>query len=152
MNKSNPHAGHLRHGRVSEPGRVYLITCVTHQRLALFSDWQCGRLLAQVLNREQPRASTLAYVIMPDHLHWLMQLQDKATLGGLMRTIKSISSWRINRHLQRRGPVWQRGYDEHILRENDDLVATARYVVAKPLRAGLVKRIGHYPLWDAVWL
>jgi hypothetical protein len=28
----------------------------------------------------------------------------------------------------------------------------ARYVVANPLRAGLVKRLGDYPLWDAIWL
>jgi len=28
----------------------------------------------------------------------------------------------------------------------------ARYIVANPLRAGLVERIGDYPLWDATWL
>ena len=30
--------------------------------------------------------------------------------------------------------------------------AAARYIVANPLRAGLVKQIGDYPLWDAIWL
>jgi hypothetical protein len=28
----------------------------------------------------------------------------------------------------------------------------ARYIIANPLRAGLVDRIGDYPLWDAMWL
>jgi hypothetical protein len=28
----------------------------------------------------------------------------------------------------------------------------ARYVVANPLRAGLVQTLRNYPLWDAVWL
>jgi len=28
----------------------------------------------------------------------------------------------------------------------------ARYVVANPMRAGLVKQIGDYPLWDAIWV
>ena len=28
----------------------------------------------------------------------------------------------------------------------------ARYVVANPLRAGLVEKLGDYPLWDAVWV
>jgi len=28
----------------------------------------------------------------------------------------------------------------------------ARYIVANPLRAGLVSRVGDYPLWDACWL
>jgi hypothetical protein len=28
----------------------------------------------------------------------------------------------------------------------------ARYIVANPLRAGLTRRLGDYPLWDAIWL
>jgi hypothetical protein len=28
----------------------------------------------------------------------------------------------------------------------------ARYVVANPLRAGLVQKLGDYPLWDAIWV
>jgi hypothetical protein len=38
------------------------------------------------------------------------------------------------------------------LRQDEDVARVARYVVANPLRAGLVKRIGDYPLWDAAWL
>lgn len=48
--------------------------------------------------------------------------------------------------------VWQRGFHDRALRQEEDLIATARYVVANPLRAGLVDRIGDYPWWDAVWL
>jgi hypothetical protein len=28
----------------------------------------------------------------------------------------------------------------------------ARYIIANPIRAGLVERAGDYPLWDACWL
>ncbi|MGH8412134.1 MAG: REP-associated tyrosine transposase, partial [Pseudomonas sp.] len=38
------------------------------------------------------------------------------------------------------------------IRRDEDLPAVARYIVANPLRAGLVEKIGDYPLWDAVWL
>jgi hypothetical protein len=31
-------------------------------------------------------------------------------------------------------------------------VAVARYIVANPLRAGLCRHLGDYPLWDSVWL
>ncbi len=34
----------------------------------------------------------------------------------------------------------------------NNTVKMARYVVANPLRAGLVERIGDYPLWDAIWV
>ena len=81
MNITNSHAGNLRHGRVSETGRVYLITCETYKREPVFSQWNSGRLLAQVLMEENDRAETLAYVVMPDHLHWLMQRDDDTALG-----------------------------------------------------------------------
>jgi len=149
---TTPHAQNLRNGRLSESGRIYLITCVTDQRNTVFSQWNCGRLLVNVLMKENQRAETLAYVVMPDHLHWLMQLKDGAELGQLMRTVKCISSWQVNRVLNRTGRLWQPGYHDHALRKEEDIVSMARYVVANPLRAGLVKRIGDYPLWDAVWL
>jgi REP element-mobilizing transposase RayT len=152
MKTTQPHGKDLRNGRISEAGRIYLITCVTDRRKAFFSHWTCGRLLVQVLMKERNRAETLAYVVMPDHLHWLVQLKESITLGGLMRSVKSISSRQINRKLNRSGRLWQAGYHDHALRKEEDLVSTARYVVANPLRAGLVTCIGDYPLWDAVWL
>jgi hypothetical protein len=52
---------------------------------------------------------------------------------------------------KRPGPVWQPGYHDHALRREEDLVTVSRYLVANPLRAGLVAYIGNYPLWDAIW-
>ncbi len=152
MNNSSAHAHNLRIGRLSESGRIYLITCVTEKRNTVFSEWNCGRLLVKVLVKENQRAETLAYVVMPDHLHWLVQLKEGAKLGQVMRTVKCVSSWRINRELNRGGRLWQSGYHDRALRKEEDVVSMARYVVANPLRAGLVERIGDYPLWDAVWL
>ena len=43
-------------------------------------------------------------------------------------------------------------HHDRALRRDEDLLAVARYIVANPLRAGLVRRVGDYPLWDAVWL
>ena len=48
--------------------------------------------------------------------------------------------------------VWQQGFHDRALRREDDLVKVARYVVANPLRAGLVRKYGDYPLWDAIWV
>ena len=46
----------------------------------------------------------------------------------------------------------QRGFHDRAIRKQDDLVAVARYIVANPLRAGIVDSIRNYPLWDAKWL
>jgi putative transposase len=94
---------------------------------------------------------TLAWVLMPDHLHWLLVL-GAADLGAVVRTLKSRSAIAVNRALGRDGPVWQKGYHDHAVRGEEDLRAVARYVVANPVRARLVERVGDYPLWDAVWL
>jgi len=152
MRNTKPHGRNLRTGRASEPGHIYLVTCVTDQRQPVFSDWRCGRLLVRVLMQEQQRTETLAYVIMPDHLHWLMQLKEDVPLDKVMRGVKCISSDQINRLLSRSGRLWQAGYHNRALRTTDNLVAAARYVVANPLRTGLVEKIGDYPLWDAAWL
>ena len=48
--------------------------------------------------------------------------------------------------------VWQANYFDHAVRQDEDMRKIARYIVANPLRANLVERLGDYPLWDAVWL
>lgn len=147
------HGGRLRVGRHSETGRIYLLTSVLYQRQHLFSDFAVGRLLVNELRalHEDGWVESLAWVLMPDHLHWLIALRNR-TLDEVMRRLKGRSGRAINRHLRRSGSVWQRGFHDRALRNEDDLKALARYVVANPLRAGLVKRLGDYPLWDAVWL
>ncbi|WP_188860684.1 REP-associated tyrosine transposase [Marinobacterium nitratireducens] len=146
------HGRDLRKGRVSEPGTAYLVTTVTRNRQALFRDLQSARILVRSLRAESDNATTLAFVVMPDHLHWLLQLIDGVTLSGLMQRVKSASAHHINRHLQLSGAVWQSGFHDHAVRTEEDLRQLARYVVANPLRAGLVSKVGDYSHWDAIWL
>lgn len=69
-----------------------------------------------------------------------------------MRRVKSASSQRVNQLLGVSGVLWQPGYYDHLIRDDENLRDAARYIVANPLRAGLVERLGDYPLWDAVWI
>jgi REP element-mobilizing transposase RayT len=146
------HGKNLRKGRFSEQGRIYLLTCVSHKRQLFFSNFSCARLVVQALIQEQPRAATLCFVLMPDHLHWLIQLQQDLSLSTVMQSIKSKSSHKINRLLGRTGKVWQPGYHDHALRREEDVKDIARYIIANPIRAGLVASVMDYPHWDAVWL
>ena len=95
--------------------------------------------------------NSIAWVVMPDHIHWLFQLQDKP-LAEVMRVFKGRSAYDINQELGRKGILWQRYYYDHALRDNEDIRGAARYIIANPLRAGLVKHIGDYPHWDAIYL
>jgi REP element-mobilizing transposase RayT len=151
--RSRPNSHLLRHGRFSEQGRAYLLTAVVHQRQPLFIDWRLGRLLVAELKRANDRkmANSIAWVVMPDHLHWLVQL-EQGSLAQLMQVVKSRSTLTINRALNREGAFWQSGYHDRAVRDDEDLRPLARYIVANPLRAGLVEKVGDYPLWDACWL
>ena len=143
----------LNRGRYSEPGREYLVTAVTDRRQALFESFDLARLLIQTFseNHEAEQAEWLAFVVMPDHFHALLRL-SQAPLPIVMRTVRGSSARRINKFLGQSGRVWQPGYHDRAVRSEEDRVALARYVVANPLRAGLVKRLADYPHWGAVWL
>ena len=139
--------------RFSEPDRLYLLTTVTHGRAPLFHNFAHARLVIQHMHQSDKEQScrSLAWVLMPDHLHWLIQLEN-ATLGTLMRRFKSRSSRALHQAGLEHDPVWQPGYQDRALRREESIVHVARYIVANPLRAGLVRRVGDYPHWDAVWL
>ncbi|MNG19015.1 Transposase IS200 like protein [compost metagenome] len=87
---------------------------------------------------------------MPDHFHWLIELQN-TPLRTLMARTKSRTTVTLNRELQRAGSLWQPGFHDRAIRREEDLQTVARYIVANPLRAGLVEKVGDYP-WDAIWL
>jgi REP element-mobilizing transposase RayT len=146
-------AGRLRIGRFSEPGRIYLITAVVHQRQPFFADWRLGRLVVKQLREAQEEgwADFLTWVVMPDHVHCLLQLRDR-TLAEVMCRIKARSSRAVNLALGRQGRLWQKGYHDRAVRKEEDLKDLARYVILNPVRAGLVTRVHDYPLWDACWL
>ena len=144
----------LRIGRRSITNQMYHVTTVTAARDKIFSNVLLGRLLVRSLIRldHSKKAKTMAFVIMPDHLHWLFQLPEDSDLSRTVGSLKSQSSRSIKSILGRSKPVWCRGFHDRAVRKDDDIVHIARYIVANPLRAGLVKCVGDYPLWDSIWV
>ncbi|WP_160106465.1 REP-associated tyrosine transposase [Pseudomonas izuensis] len=148
-----PAAHRLRVGRYAEASRIYLLTTNTFHRTPFFKDFALGRLVVDEFRNAQKLglANSLAWVVMPDHFHWLIELQQ-GSLSELMQRTKSMSTKAVRRITGRNTSLWQRGFHDRALRREEDLVKLARYVVANPLRAGLVEKIGDYPLWDAIWV
>ncbi|QNT42356.1 MULTISPECIES: transposase [Pseudomonas] len=148
-----PHGHRLRHARCSVPGRLYLLTTVTHQRRPLFQNFHYARLAIHNMRHAEQRqhCHSLAWVVMPDHVHWMLELKN-TTLGTLMQRFKCQSSRALHKAGAKASPIWQAGYYDRALRRDEDIIKVARYIVANPIRAGLVNRAGDYPHWDAVWL
>ncbi|MGB1464988.1 MAG: REP-associated tyrosine transposase [Alcanivorax nanhaiticus] len=138
----------LREGRYSEPGRIYHVTAVTNGRFPFFTEHRLAAVVCQSLqwSDNAGATSTLCYVLMPDHLHWLFQLGDGESLSKVMLRVKGRSGRLCG------SPIWQRGFHDHALRREETIKDVARYIVANPLRAGLVRSLRDYPYWNAAWL
>ncbi|MEI7870180.1 MAG: transposase [Candidatus Methylumidiphilus sp.] len=144
----------LRKGRVSLHGQIYLVTTTTLDRQSVFLDFRAAQAAARSFEDKSvlADATLLAWVLMPDHFHGLLQLGETIDLQNMMNRLKSASARRVNRVIGHEGALWARTHHDHALRQEEDLLQTARYIVANPVRAGLVKRVGDYPFWNAVWL
>ena len=142
----------MRKGRVSLPNAAYLVTTATHGRAPLFLDFPlaCAAIRA-FAQADRIDARLLAWVLMPDHVHWLLQLDEVRDLSSRVRWLKSTSAQAVNRLRGQQGPVWARAFHDRAVR-GEDIRHMARYIVANPLRAGLVERVGAYPYWNAAWL
>jgi putative transposase len=123
-------------------------------RQKFFTDFNAGCAAARCFEDTAilGDAKMLAWVLMPDHAHWLIHLGDKHTLDQVMNRIKSSSARMANRALKRQGKLWQAAYYDHAVREDEDLRKLARYLVANPMRAGISRQIHDYPFWNAVWV
>ncbi|HET7358964.1 MAG TPA: transposase [Rhodanobacteraceae bacterium] len=149
------HAGHraLRHGRISLSGQVYLLTTVTAQRLWIFAAPRLARASCKVIASHATWGGSilLAWILMPDHWHGMLQLGHEP-LPLAMNRFKALVTQVLRRECGVVGPIWARGFHDHALRRDEDMHAAARYIIANPVRAGLVRSVGDYPYWNVVGL
>ncbi len=98
-----PNTYRLRLGRHSETGRAYFVTSVVYDRQPVFSDWRTGRLLVTEFRHahEQGLVESIAWVVMLDHFHWLMQLKSD-NLGTVIGAVKARCTQAVNRKTGRR--------------------------------------------------
>jgi len=101
----------------------------------------------------KPRIHLHAVVIMPDHVHLLLQplrSQDgwPYPLVDILQSLKSTTAHHINKRLDHLGPVWEEESFDHVLRTDESLKQKVEYIRQNPVRRGLVKRPEDYKwLW-----
>ena len=90
------------------------------------------------------RFAVLAFCFMPDHLHLLVA--GTALDSDGRRFIAQMKRLTGYRHLQTHGRrLWQRSAWDHVLRNDEDVWTTLRYILANPVRANLVRHPLDYP-------
>jgi len=84
---------------------------------------------------------------MPDHLHAFVALDiERCPLSQWMKALKAAIA-RTLRAQGVEGPIWQKGFFDHLLRSGESASEKWAYVRANPLRAGLVDAEEDWPFW-----
>jgi REP element-mobilizing transposase RayT len=84
------------------------------------------------------RYRLLAWCIMPNHVHVVVEPISGHILGSIMHTWKSFTAKEANRILGRNGPFWHKDYFDRFIRDEGHLARTIDYVENNPSKAGLV--------------
>ena len=126
------------------PHRYFLTIC-TYEKQAIFTAWGVVDVVrTQMLIAAQACGfEVIAYCFMPDHVHLVAQgVTDASSLPDFMQRAKQRSGYYGRRLIGH--AIWQTGYHERVLRSEADTPAVVAYVLANPVRAGLVGKPGDY--------
>lgn len=145
---------------VFERTPIYFITACTHERRKLLADACVHERLIQFAESGPEHGAWLgAYVLMPDHVHAFVALDEigdeHGEVGGhrpplqpqLSRWMKSLKN-ALSKVLRESGieaPHWQKGFFDHVLRSGESYAEKWEYVRGNPVRAGLVRCAEDWP-------
>ena len=93
-----------------------------------------------LLHFDQQRYALIAWCVMPNHVHAMIEPWERWPLAGVVHAWKSFTAHEINKLLKRSGAVWQREYHDRFIRDADHFAHAVRYIEENPVKAGLVAR------------
>ncbi len=145
------------------PDAIVFITAVLRDRRPLFADEANVLLLFDTMRAVQKVHGfhLLAYVILPDHLHWLMQTEPTTNFSIVMKSIKwnYTRNYKVAQGIRDQCVLWQSRFWDHVIRDEADLARHMDYIHYNPVKHGHVSaptawphstldhwtRLGYYP-------
>ena len=124
--------------------RYFLTTCTAFRHKIFVDAAVVTAVVDQLLqNAAKLEFAVIAYCVMPDHLHALLEAQsDASDFAAFAKRFKQMTGFRYRQATGQ--ALWQPGYHEHILRHDEATDAVARYIFENPIRAGLASVLGEY--------
>jgi putative transposase len=124
-----------------EPGRVYFLTwrCRPGQGL---SPAECKIVLAALLHYNGHKWRVYTAVILPDHVHALVQPLPHPdggvfNLAEVIHSVKRFSVHQINKGRGAKGSLWQDERYDRIVRDEAEFLEKWNYIRNNPVKAGL---------------
>jgi REP element-mobilizing transposase RayT len=94
------------------------------------------------------RYRLLAWCIMPNHVHALIETQEGFPLADVLHTWKSYTSHEANKLLHRNGELWQREYLDRYVRNAEHYEKVVAYIEENPVKADMAKLKTDWP-WSS---
>ena len=135
--------------RYHRPGDIVFVTAVTRNRAPLLVP-HAGLLLRAIWStRERLPFESPAFCIMPDHFHMIID-PGARDLSKIMARIKLSFLRRLRgERPDIAGPIWQRRFWDHILRDQEDVNRHIDYIHFNPVKHGLTESPFVWPLSSA---
>jgi REP-associated tyrosine transposase len=130
----------------------YFVTACTHQRRHIVANPSVHERFFRFAQQGSEHGAWVgAYVLMPDHFHAFVAIDDqKQSLSVWAKSLKNS----ISQTLRRNGiapPHWQQTFFDHLLRSAESYTQKWHYVRENPVRAGLVKQWEDWPFRGEVF-
>jgi putative transposase len=139
-----------RRRRVFVPGLSQHVVQRGNNRCIIFrtpSDYRFFLSLLQHSSRKY-KAEVHGYVLMTNHVHFLVTPSDAYSLPRMMQGIGRLYVPFYNRRYGRTGTLWEHRYDASLLHDDAYWLTCLRYVELNPVRAGLTDSPEKYP-WSS---
>jgi putative transposase len=128
--------------------QTYMITSSTWERRELFRNERWAKLLIDTLYHYRGTAYLLhEFVIMPDHVHIL--LAPLTSLEKAVQFIKGGFSYRAKKELGSNMEIWQKGFQDHRIRDASDWVVHVSYIHNNPVKERFCERPDAFPYSSA---
>lgn len=135
--------------------RACLATAGTAFRRRLFANFDvaCAASASFARACNASGATLVAWTLLPDHAHWLFELDGRTRPADVVARLKAMSTRAVSDACgSAGGQVWAPGHHDQLLRPDESLQGAAAWLVSAPVRARLVPDILAHPFWDARWL
>src|SRR5216684_8313469 len=134
--------------RFQESGQTHFLTFSCYRRQANFSSAETYDLLLQCLENMRRRFSLCiyGYVVMPEHVHLLVNEPKQVSLAGAIHFLKLsfAKQLRSRRGAVESGSFWQKRYYDRNVRDAREFTVKLRYLHRNPVKRGLVKEPGDW--------
>ena len=108
----------------------------------MLRDERVARIMEDTLLKfDGERYRLLAWVVMPNHVHVLIEVMDgaKCSLEAVMHSWKSYTASAGNQILCRKGQFWQKEYFDRYIRDDRHFANVRAYIDNNPVAAGLAR-------------